>query len=135
MFTGLSVLATILRFPNTFTNKTVVFVMDNRHFVNIYNSGRPKHVYLCHLIRNIKFATSRLNTKVVLHWSKRCGTEYCAVADQLTHQNFQNVPRGVKYRKVEQLPAPILNTLLTSLQFKTHTFSHLWSRIVKYWKL
>ena len=128
-------LATILRFPNTFANRTVVFVMDNLHFVTIYRTGRPKHVYLCHLIRNIKLTASRLNSRVVLHWSKRCGTEYCAVADQLTHQNFQNVPRGVKYRKVEQLPAPILNTLLTSLQFKTHTFSHLWSRIVKYWKL
>ena len=109
--------------------------MDNRHFVRIYNTGRPKHIYLCHLIRNIKLAASRLNTRVVLLWSKRCGTAYCAIADQLTHQNFQNVPRGVKYRKVELLPEPIQHTLLTSLQFKSHTFSLLWRKIVNYWKL
>ena len=128
-------LAAVIRYPNTFYNRTVVFVMDNKHFVAIYNSGRPKHVYLNYLIRSINLATARLNSKVVLHWSRRCGTEYCAVADQLTHQNFQNVPRGVKYRKIEQLPDPILHTLLTSLQFKSHTFSLLWKRIVNYWNI
>ena len=132
---GLSVLATILRFPNTFHNKTVVFVMDNAHFVKIHTTGRSKHLYINYLLRCIKLSALTLNSRIVLHWSKRCQTAYCKTADQLTHQNFRTVPRAVQFRSIEQLPAPLLVTLLTSLNYQSNTFHKLWPRILRYWKL
>ena len=132
---GLSVLSTILRFPNTFAGKTVVFVMDNLVFSRIYNTGKPRHEYVSHLVRCINLAAHRVNSTVVIHWKRRYSTRYCAIADQLTHQDFSSVPAHVTYRRIEQLPPPIHTTLVTSLSHSNNSFHKMWREIMYYWKI
>ena len=132
---GLSVLSTILRFPNTFAGKTVVFVMDNLVFSRIYNTGKPRHEYVSHLVRCINLAAHRVNSTVVIHWKRRYSTRYCAIADQLTHQDFSSVPAHVTYRRIEQLPPPIHTTLVTSLSHSNNPFHKMWKEILYYWKI
>ena len=132
---GLSIISTILRFPNTFAGKKAVFVLDNQHFVHLFNQGKPRHPYVIYLVRCINLAAHRINSTVVLHWSRRYGTRYCATADHLTHQDFSSVPENVTYRRIEDLPAPVLSTLVTSTTFETNTFSKMWLKIKEYWNI
>ena len=131
---GLAILAAITRWPKTFRKKTVLATTDSISLVYIYNSSRPKGLYMSHLIRTLFIITDRLQCTLHLTWLPRRSHEYDQLADDLTHQDFSTTPSDITHRTVEPLPEPILTTLSNSVQFSKHEFGQLWPRILNHWK-
>ena len=131
---GLAITTAIVKWPETFRNKTVLATTDSLSLLYIYNSGRPKGVYMGHLIRALYIITDWLKCDLHLKWNKRRNTEYDQMADDLTHQNFSSVTPDFTNQAVEELPEPILATLTQSVNFDTHVFSDLWIRIISHWQ-
>ena len=132
---SLSILATLIRWPNTFYKQTVVFITDNSSLVTSFRKRRPRGLYLCYVLRAIYNVAARLSCDLHLQWQARCSSLYSSLVDQLSHQDFTSVPSVFQYRVIEQLPLPLSETLQTSYIHQYHTFDQLWSRILYYWQL
>ena len=130
----LAILSAVIRWPRSFYGKTVIFITDNLSLSMNYKKGRPRGLYLCYTLRCLYNAAARLSCDLHITWQARCSSKYSVIADQLSHQNFVNVPDAITYRVIEPLPQPIRQTLVTSCDFSKHTFSQMWSRIEQYWK-
>ena len=130
----LAILTAIVRWPKIFRRKTVLATTDNISLVYIYRSCRPHGIYMSHLIRTLFIVTDRIQCELHLTWLPRRSHEYDELADNLTHQNFATTPDDITHRTVEQLPPPILDTLVNSVNFSEHQFGQLWPRIIEYWK-
>ena len=126
--------ATLLRYPNSFRNKSTLFITDCSSLVRVYDKGRPKGFYLCWVFKLMYKIEETLNCTVKMAWQKRCSSPYMTAADTLTHQSQQDTPEHVKYRRVENLPYPIAKTLQTSVIFEENTFHRMWQRTTKYWE-
>ena len=129
---GLGILASLLRFPNTFKGKTVNFYTDSLNLVTAYKRGRTGGLYKAYLLRSLYLVTEMLNCNLHLTWQQRRSDRNTAAADNLTHQLFDEVPASVQFRKVEQLPDPIQDTLVTSVNYCDNTFHLLLKRIIQY---
>ena len=129
----LAILTAIVRWPEAFRRKSVLATTDNISLVYIYQSSRPRGIYMSHLIRTLFIITDRLQCNLHLTWQPRRSHQYDKLADDLTHQNFGTTPADITHRTVEQLPPPILKTLVNSVIFQNHEFGHLWPRIIQYW--
>ena len=130
----LAMVATLLRYPNSFRNKSTLFITDCSSLVRVYNKGRPKGFYLCWVFKLMYKIEETLNCTVKMTWQRRCSSPYMTAADTLTHQSQQDTPEHVKYRRVENLPYPIAKTLQTSVIFEENTFHRMWQRTTKYWE-
>ena len=129
---GLAILASIIRFPNTFKGKTVNFYTDSLSLVAAYKKGRTSGLYKAYLLRTLNVVADLLQCKLHITWQRRRSDSYTAAADDLTHQQFEGVPANVRYRKVETLPDPIATTLNTSVDFTQNTFHLMLYRVIKY---
>ena len=131
---GLAVLSALIRYPNTFQGKTVLFYTDSTGLVQNYKKCKAKGFYNAHLIRCLYLVKERLHCNLTITWQRRRSTAGTRAADTLTHQDFSEVPPHVNYQKIEELPKPILVTLNQSIVYKTNSFNKLWPRILKYWE-
>ena len=132
---GLGILTAIVRWPEVFRNKDVLATTDSASLVCLYNSGRPRGTYLGHLIRALYIITEQINCKLCLNWQPRRSTQYDKLADDLTHQQFEEATSDFTIRAVETLPEPVLQTLVQSVNFSEHVFDTLWHNILQYWQL
>ena len=130
-----SILVTLIRWPNTFLGKSVVFVTDNSSLVANFKKRRPRGLYLCYVMRCVYNVADRLSCDLHVTWQARCSSLYSTLVDQLSHQNFTSVPEVFQYRVIEDLPLPLKATLQSSYVYKSNTFHKLWSRILHYWQI
>ena len=78
---GLAVLACILRFPNTFRNRTTNFYTDSLSLVSAYKRGRTGGLYKAYLLRSLSLVTEMLNCNLHLTWQQRRSDSRAAAAD------------------------------------------------------
>ena len=128
-----SILCAMIRWPRSFYRRTVLFFTDNASLVCNFRKARPRGKYLCHLLRCLYLVEARLYCTLHITWQARCSSEYSVAADKLSHQDFTGVPDAIQYRVVEDLPAPVLKTLVNSIDFETNQMHKLWPRVKKYW--
>ena len=131
---ALAILATIIRFPATFQNTKVIFYTDSLSFAAVYKSRNPRGRYVAHTTKCILQAAAALRCDLHVKWKRRRSCAFTRAADTLTHQDFQETPENIQYRRVEKLPEPILKTLCESVTFPSNKFNKMFNKIVKYWK-
>ena len=130
---GLAVLSALARYPNNYQNRTALFITDSVGLVQNFKKYRGKGLYTAHLIRCLHLTAEKLNCDLNITWQRRRSTPGASTADTLTHQDFSEVPSYIQYQRLENLPKPICNTLLQSVEFSENSFHKLWPRILRYW--
>ena len=131
---GLAILTAIVKWPEIFKDKAVLATTDSASLVCLYNSGRPRGTYFGHLLRALYIITDELNCNLCLTWQARRTDEYDQLADNLTHQDFSTATEDFTIRAVENIPEPVLQTLVQSVNFNVHSFAQLWHNVLLYWQ-
>ena len=130
----LAVLSAVTYLAEEWRGKAVHIVTDSAALVAIYASGLPSGDYTAFALNALVAACQTWEIALDLKWEPRRARQQSVIADDLTHQDFQNVPPHVTRRVVERVPAPILETLLESSAYCAHTFAGLYPRMEQFWR-
>ena len=127
-----AVLSAVVWLAHEWKGKSVKIVTDSAALTYIYQSSLPRSDYCAHMLRALQNLCEKLKISLDLQWEPRRERLASQISDDLTHQDFSNVPECVSRRVCREAPDPIFSVLTQSENFCSNILFDLTRQISEY---
>ena len=129
----LSIITPLVEFPNSFKNRSVIYITDNLALSMLYKKMWAKNEATVYFLRLLNFITQSLNIDLEVIWKRRRSDLFTELADDLTHSDFSKIRKTTRNRRISTLPEPLMRALQNSKNMMSHEYGLLETSIKHFW--